>query len=126
MYCIPNTEVDHLCHHTQPHLKSIRKIPIIYQILRSQDSKKRNQLYGDEETLASNIDNLIIDTISYIRQPISDIFHFEAFKDPEFQNLLDFLDGDYAFFDFLETQVGGFGPPDPPKTHPPLYSIPSP
>lgn len=33
---------------------------------------------------------------------------------------------DPTFFNFPETQVGGFGPPEPPNTNPPLYFIPSP
>ena len=34
--------------------------------------------------------------------------------------------GDSTFFNFLETQEGGFGPPEALETNPPLVSIPSP
>ena len=39
---------------------------------------------------------------------------------------MDFLEGYSTFFDFLETQAGGSGPHEPPKTNPLLASIPSP
>ena len=70
--------------------------------------------------LLSNIDDLIIDTISEIHQPIIDIAHSETAEDP-----LDFQ-GDSAFFNFSETQVGGSEPPETPKNNPPLVSTPSP
>ena len=72
------------------------------------------------ETLTSNIDNLIVDTISEIRQPIIDIAHSETFEDP-----LDFQ-GDSTVFNLSETQAGGSGPPSPLETNPPLGSISSP
>ena len=120
MYLIPKTKVNQLCHHTQAYLKSLGQIPIIYQIPRSRFSQRRTQPYGDGETLTSNIDDLIIDTISEIHQPIIDIAHSETFEDP-----LDFQ-GDSTFFNFFETQTGGFGPLGPPETNPPLVSTPSP
>ncbi|CAF4368448.1 unnamed protein product, partial [Adineta steineri] len=55
-----------------------------------------------------------------IHQPIIDIDQFETSEDP-----LDFQ-GDSTFFNFPETQAGGYGPPEPPKTNPPLESIPYP
>ena len=120
LYLIPKTEVNQLRHHTRAYLKSLGQIPIIYQIPRSRFSQRRTQPYGDGETITSNIDDLIIDKIYEIHQPIVYIVHFETSEDP-----LDFQ-GDSIFFNFLETQVGGFGPPDPLKTNPPLGSIPSP
>ena len=92
---------------------------------RSRVSQRRTQPYGDDETLTSNIDDLIIDTIYEILQPIIDIAHFETSKDPKFQNLVDFQEQGPTFFDFLETQAGGFGPPEHPERNPPLDSIPS-
>ena len=71
------------------------------------------------ETLTSNIDDLIIDTISEIHQPIIDIAHSETFENP-----LDFQ-GDSTLFNLSETQAGGSGPPEPPKNNTPLDSIPS-
>ena len=120
LYLIPKTEVNQLCHHTRAYLKSLGQIPIIYQIPRSQFSQRRTQPYGDGETLTSNIDDLIIDTISGICQPIIDVAHSETFEDP-----LDFQ-GDSTFFNFFETQVGGPRPLEPPESNPPLDSIPSP
>ena len=78
------------------------------------------QPYGDSETLTSNIYDLIIDTISEICQPIIDIADFETTEDPLY------FQGNCTFFNFSETQASGFGPPEPPKTNPPLGSIPSP
>ena len=69
LYLIPKTEVNQLRHHTGAYLKSLGKNTTIYQIPRSQVSQQRTQPYGDGETLTSNIDDLIIDTISEIRQP---------------------------------------------------------
>ncbi|CAF4436020.1 unnamed protein product, partial [Adineta steineri] len=89
LYLIPKTEVNQLRRHTRAYLK-------------------RTQPYGDGETLTSNIDDLIIDTISDIRQPIIDIAHSKTFEDPED------LQGDSTFFNFPETQAGGSGPLDPP------------
>ena len=70
--------------------------------------------YGDNETLTSNINDLIIDTISNIRQPIIDIAHIK-----NYEYLADFQ-GDPTFFNFPETQAGGSGPLEPLKTNPPL------
>ncbi|CAF4353401.1 unnamed protein product, partial [Adineta steineri] len=111
LYLIPKTKVNQLRHHTQAYLKSLGQIPIIYQISRSRFSQRRTQSYGDDETLTSNIDDLIIDTIFEIHQPIIDIAHSETFEGP-----LDFQ-GDSTFFNFSETQASGFGPPDPPGTN---------
>ena len=120
LYLISKTEVNQLRHHTRAYLKSLGQIPIIYQIPRSRFSQRRTQPYGDGETLTSNIDDLIIDTISEIHQPITEIAHSETSKDP-----VDFHE-DPTFFDFPETQAGGSGPPEPPEINPPLDSIPSP
>ena len=84
MYDIPNTEVDQLHCHIRDYLKSIGKIPIIYQIPRSQASQRRTQPYGGDQTLKSNIDDFIIDTILDTCQPIAIIAHFGTFKDAEF------------------------------------------
>jgi hypothetical protein len=78
IYCIPNNEVDHLRRHIQSYLQSISQIPIIYQIPRSRSSHKRNQPFGEDKTLTSSIDDLIIDTILEIRQLIRAIAHFET------------------------------------------------
>ena len=80
LYLIPKTEVNQLRHHTRAYLKSLGQIPIIYQIPRSQFSQRRTQPYGDGDTLTSNIDDLIIDTIYGIHQPITYIDHFEVQK----------------------------------------------
>ena len=79
-----------------------------------------------DETLTSSIDDLIVDTISEIIQPIVATTHSETKQDPEFQKLLDFPEGDSTFFDFLEAQVGVYGPPEPPDTNPPCTNVPSP
>ena len=47
-------------------------------------------------------------------------------QDLEFKNLSDFPEGYLTFFDFPKTQIGGYGPLEPPETNPPLASIPSP
>jgi hypothetical protein len=47
-------------------------------------------------------------------------------EDPEFQNLLNFPEGDSTFYDFLEAQAGGFGALKPPKTNPPCTKSPYP
>ena len=105
MYLIPKTEVNQLRRHSRAYLKSLCQIPIIYQIPRSRFSQCRTQPYGDGENLTSNIDDLIIDTISEIRQPITGIGHSKNFEDPaDFQE-------DPTFFDFPETQAGGSRPP---------------
>ena len=69
----------------------------------------------------ASIDDIIIDIIYEIRQPIMDIAHFDTSEDPT-----DFQEEDTTFFDFLKTQVGGSGPPEPPEINFPLDSIPSP
>ena len=107
LYLIPKNEVNQLRHHTRAYLNLLGQIPIIYQIPRSWFSQKRTQQYSDGEPLTSNIDDLIIDTIYDIRQPIIDIVHSETSEDP-----VDFQ-GDSTFFNF-------------PETNPPLGSIPSP
>ena len=66
------------------------------------------------------MDDLIIDTIYEIHQPIIDIDHSETFEDP-----LDFQ-GDSTFFNLSETRAGGSGPPKPLEINPPLASIPAP
>ena len=126
LYRIPNIKVDQLRHRTQAYLKSIGKILIVYQIPRSRASQRRTQPYSEDETLISNIDDLIIDTISEIRQPISTIAHFETSEVTKFRNLFDFPEGNPILFNFLETQVGGPRPPKPPNTNPPVTSIPPP
>ena len=49
-----------------------------------------------------------------------DITHFQTSEDPTC------FKEDPTFFNFLETQAGGSGPPESPETSPPLDSIPSP
>ena len=120
LYLIPKTKVNQFHRHTRAYLKSLGQIPIIYQIPRSRFSQRRTQPCGDGETLTSNIDDLIIDTISEIHQPIIDIAHSETFEDA-----LDFQ-GDSTFLNFSETQAGGSGPPKPPETNQPSRSITSP
>ena len=71
-------------------------------------SQRRTQPYGDGETLTSRINDLIIDTIYEIRQPIIDIAHSKTSEDP-----VD-CQGDSTFFNFPETQAGSSGPPEPP------------
>ena len=75
LYLISKIEVNQLRHHTRAYLKSLGQIPIIYEIPRSQFSQRRTQPYSDSETLTSTIDDLIIDSISEIHQPIIDIAH---------------------------------------------------
>ena len=113
LYLIPKNEVNQLRHHTRAYLNSLGQIPIIYKIPRCRFCQKRTQPYGDGETLTSSIDDLIIDTISDIRQPIIDIAHSKTSEDTtDFQE-------DSTFFNFPETQAGGSGPPDPFETNPP-------
>ena len=66
LYNVPNTGVDKLHCCTKAYLKSIIKIPIIYQIPRSRASQRRTQPYDEDVTHISNIDDLIIDNISDI------------------------------------------------------------
>ena len=75
LYLIPTTKFNQMCLHTRAYLNYLGQIPIIYQIPRSQFSQRRTEPYGDSETLTSNIDDLIIDTISEIHQPITKIDH---------------------------------------------------
>ena len=110
MFLIPNNEVNHLHRHTCAYLKSIGQIPTIYQIPRARSSQRRTEPYGDNETLAATIDDLIIYTISKIRDPIETI---ENQEDPEFPNFLNFPEVDSTYQDFLEAEEGGFGPPEP-------------
>ena len=88
VFGIPNNEVDHLHRHTHAYLESINQIPIIYQIQRSCTSHRRTQPYGENETVASSIDDLIIDTIFEIRQPITTIAHSETKEDPSLDPLV--------------------------------------
>ena len=81
LYLIPKTEVNQLRRHTRAYLKSLGQIPVIYQIPRSRLYQRRTQPYGDGETLTSNIDDLIIYTISEICQPIIDIDHSKTSED---------------------------------------------
>ncbi|CAF4427550.1 unnamed protein product, partial [Adineta steineri] len=120
LYLIPKIEVNQLSHHTRAYLKSLGQIPIIYQIPRSRFAQRTTQPYSDGETLTSSIDDLIIDTLSEIHQPIIDIAHFETFED------LVELQGGSTFFNFLETEPSGSGPLNSPETNPPFDSIPSP
>ena len=126
LYHIPNNEVGQLHHHTQAYIKSISQIPIIYQIPRYHATQKRNQPYGEDETLTSSIDDLFINTISKIKKPIATIAELETEEYPKFHNLLDFPNGDSTLYDFPEAQVGGFGPPEPPEMNPPCTNPPSP
>ena len=73
VFLVPNNEVNQLHQHTHPYLKSIVQIPAIYQIPRPRSSQRRTRPYGENETLAATIDDLIIDTISKIRDPIETI-----------------------------------------------------
>ena len=123
LYLIPKTEVNQLRHHTRAYLKSLGQIPIIYQIPRSHFSQRRTHPYSDDGTLTYSIDDLIIDTISKIRQSIIDIANFETFEDPEFRNLAEFRKEDPTFFGFPEAPASGFGPPEPPEINPPLEYI---
>ena len=118
VFLIPNNEVNQLHQHTRAYLQSIGQIPVIYQIPRARSSHRGTQPYSENETLASTIDDLIIDTISKIREPITTT---ENQEDPEFQNFLDFPEVDSTFHDFRETKVGGSRPPEnnPTCTNPP-------
>ena len=51
---------------------------MIYQIPRSCATKKSTQPFGEDETSTSSIDDLIIDTISEIQQPITTIDELET------------------------------------------------
>jgi hypothetical protein len=114
MFLVPNKEVNHLRRHTRAYLKSISQIPIIYQIPRARSSQRRTQPYGENETLATTIDDLIIDTISDIRGLIATIEHQ---GETRFPNFLDLPKGDSNFQDFPEEEEGGSGPPEPPENN---------
>ena len=102
MFWVSNNKVNQLCWHTHAYLQSTSQILVIYKIPRARTSHRRTQPYGENETLASSIDDLIIDTISEIRQQIVSISHSKNQEDPEFQNFLDFLEVDSTFYDLLE------------------------
>ena len=125
MFLIPNNKVNQLHRHTRAYLQSIGQILVIYQISRAHTSHRRTQPYGENETRASTIDDLIIDTISEVREPIATISHSENQEDPEFQNFLDFLEVDLTFHDFPEAESGGSGPTEPPETNPICTNPPS-
>ena len=114
MFLIPNNEVNQLCQHTHAYLNSISEIPAIYQIPRARSSQRRTQPYGENETLVATIDDLILDTISEVRDPIATIEHE---GEARFPNFLDFLEEDYNFQDFLEAEEGGSGPLEPPENN---------
>ena len=112
MYLVPNNKVNQLHRHTRAYLNSISQIPSVYQIARAWSSQKRTRPYGENETLTTTIGDLILDTISEIRDPIETIEHQE---DTEFPNFLDFLEGDSNFQDFPKAEEGDSRPPEPPK-----------
>ena len=87
---------------------------MIYQIPRARSSQKRTRPYGENETLAATIDDLIIDTISEIRDLIATIEHQ---GETGFPNFLDFPEEDSNFQDFPEVEEGGSGPPEPPENN---------
>ena len=117
VYRIPNNKVNQLRQHTHAYIQSISQIPIVYQISRSHSSHGRTQPYGENETLPSSLDDLIIDTISKIRESIAAISHSKTQEDPEIQNLLDFHEVDSTFYDFPKVEAGGFGCREPPETN---------
>ena len=119
MFQISNNKVNQLCQHTRAYLQSISQILVIYQIPRAQTSHRRTKPYDENETLASSIDNLIIDTISKIREMLETIAHSENQEYLEFQNFLDFPEVDSTFHNFPEAEAGSSGPPEPPKINPP-------
>lgn len=125
VYRIPNKKVDQLHRHTHAYLQSIGQIPIIYQIPRSRTSHRRTKPYSENEIIASSIDDLIINTISDIRQSIETIAHSETKKDPELQNLLNFPEADSSFYNFPKAKAGGFGPLEPLETNRPCTNPPS-
>ncbi|CAF4423412.1 unnamed protein product, partial [Adineta steineri] len=114
VYLVPNDEVNQLHRHTCAYLKSIDQISTIYQIPRARSSQKRTRPYGENETLAASIDDLIIDTISEIRDLIATIEHQ---GETDFPNFLDFPEEDSNFQDFPEAEEGGSGPPEPPENN---------
>ena len=90
MFLVPNKEVNQLRQHTRAYFQSISQIPVIYQIETTHSSHRRSKPYSENETLASSIDDLIIDTISEIRESIETISHSKNQEDPKFQNFLNF------------------------------------
>ena len=68
VFLVPNKEVNQLCWRTCAYLQSIGQIPVIYQIPRARSSHRQTLSYSENETLTSAIDDLIIDTISEIRE----------------------------------------------------------
>ena len=112
MFLFPNKEVNELHRHTCAYLKSIDPIPAIYQIPRAWFSLRRTQPYGECESLAATIDDLIIYTIFEIRYPIATIEHQE---DTEFPNFHNFLEGDSNYQDFPKVEEGGSRPPESPE-----------
>ena len=63
VFLIPNNEVNQIHRHSHAYLQSIGQILVIYQIPRSHSSYRITQPYGENKTLVSTIDDLIIDTI---------------------------------------------------------------
>ena len=126
VYRNPNNEFNHLHQHTRAYLQSIGQIPIVYQIPRAHTFRRRTQPYGENETLTSSIDDIIIDTISKIRKLIVVISHSKNQEDPKFQNLLNLPEVGSTFYDFLEAKAGGSGPLEPPETNPTCTSPQSP
>ena len=110
MFLVPNKEVNQLHRHTHSYLKYIGQIPAIYQIPRDRSSIRRTEPYGENDTLDATIDNLIIDTISDIRDPVATVKNQE---DTKFPNFPDFLEGDSNYQDFPEAEEGSFGPSEP-------------
>jgi hypothetical protein len=111
---VPNNEVNHICRHIHAYLKSIGQIPTIYQIRRARSSQKRTRPYGENETLVEPIDDLILHTVSEIRDPITTIEHQ---GETGFPNFLDFPEEDSNFQDFPEAEEGGSGPPEPSRNN---------
>jgi hypothetical protein len=114
VFLVPKNEVNQLRRHTRAYLKSIGQIPTIYQIPRARSSQKRTRPYGENETHAATIDDLILDAFSEIRDPIATIEHQEKTR---FTNFLDFPEEDSNFQDFPEAEEGGSRPPEPPENN---------
>ena len=90
VYQITNNKVNQLHQHTDGYLQSMSQIPIVYQIPGACTSHRRTQPYCENETLASSVNNTIIDTISEFRQLIAAIAHSENQQAPKFKNFLNF------------------------------------
>ena len=114
MFIVPNNEVNQLHQHTRTYLKSTVQIPTIYQIPRARSSQRRTRPYSENATLATIIDDLIIDTISEIKDPIATIEHQGETRLP---NFLDFPKEDTKFQDYPEAKEGDSGPPEPPENN---------